>query len=700
MDAAGKLLEGSPPRRSNAASPVLARLLTSARFYVYLSCTAVALITTWHLGKEMLWDTLDYHFYAGFSAVHNRFGLDYFPAAWQAYLYPYVYAPFYLLATSGLTALQVALILGAIQSGILWLTYELALIVAPAGRSRVRLAIGVCAVALAFANPVLINEMGSTFCDITTAEVALAGWVLILAAVRSPGVARVVCAAALLGAASALKLTNAVAAVGAAPMVLFIPGEWRTKLRNCGLFAFSLLSAFVLVAAPWSIRLEERFGNPFFPLFNGIFRSPYFTTSRLVDQRFTPTSIGAALRLPFDMVLPRNLIDVEWAAPDVRYALLLVLGVLALALWVWRFLRKGRIRVIPAEHDPASRALGALACGFLTAWAVWVTASGNGRYFLPMACVAAVLGVALLFRLFAPYNKARNYILAAVFALQLFQLHAGTEYHDDLPWGDASWFDVSVPSSIASQPALYFSVGMQSNSFVLPYLARGSGFVNLEGIYTLSPQSPNGQRVQALMKKFSPHLRVLMRDWRLDPAHEASGAVIGSVDDALQPFGLRADASTCSKIIVRGVSPLDVTDGTHAGAVPPTAARSKEPIGYLITCRVVPYQETVPGLLAGERAADLALDHLEEACPELFQPRGMATYFLGDKNAGYIYVRRYPNTDVAAWVSRKWVRFQRLLGGGQEQYVGPEKIWEKGPSPVSCKRTAGGDYLKVLAPSN
>lgn len=685
MNAAEQLLTLTVPRRESAVLRALVRVLTSARFYIYLACTVVALVTAWHLGKEVLWDTLDYHFYAGFSATRDRFGLDYFPAAWQAYLNPYAYAPFYLLATSGMTALQVALILGAVQSGVLWLTYEIAVLVAPTDQPRARVAIGVCAVALAFANPVLINQVGSSFCDITTAEVVLAGWLVLLTAIRSPGATRVVCAALLLGAASALKLTNAVDAVAAAPMILFIPGGWRTKFRHGALYSLALGVAFAVVAAPWSIRLEEHFGNPMFPLFNGIFRSPYFTTSRLSDYRFVPTSIAAALELPFAMVSSRGMVHVEWAAPDLRYAFLLVLAALSLAVWARRSLRGGHVATVSADRSLSTRILGALGCGFLVAWILWLTASGNSRYFIPMACVAAVLGAALAFRLFAGYPKVRNYALMILLAVQFFQLHVGAEYHEPLPWRHAPWFDVTVPKSIATQPALYFSVGENSYSFIVPYLAPGSGFINLDGVYALGADGPNGRRIEALVRKYSPLLRVLVLDPRAGPARGPGLPFLASTDDALLPFGLAVAADKCSKIIARGAAPI----GDHDA--------------HLVTCPVVPYHGDTTALLAGERAANLAFDHLEEACPELFQPRGITTYILGSRKSryGYIYLRSYPNTDVAAWVSGKWVKFQRLVAGGHEQYAGPERAWERAPLRVVCRRTSDGDeFLKVLQPFN
>src|ERR1700761_1744877 len=101
------------------------------RFFVYSSCTLLALIINFDLGKDMAWDTLNYHMYAGFSAIHDRFGLDYFAAGPQSYFNPYIYIPFFLLAKSGAPALVVSSIFVVLHSPVLWLTCELANLLAP-----------------------------------------------------------------------------------------------------------------------------------------------------------------------------------------------------------------------------------------------------------------------------------------------------------------------------------------------------------------------------------------------------------------------------------------------------------------------------------------------------------------------------------------------------------------------------------------
>lgn len=649
---------------------------TSPRLYLYLSCTLLAVLTSYHLGKEMLWDTMDYHVYAGFSALHDRFNQDYFAAGPQSYFNPYVYVPFYLLLRSALTPLEDASVLAALQSAILWLTFELALLVAPREKPGRSLAAGLLAVALAFANPVLINELGSSYADITTAEGVLAGWLMLLGAVRIPSAARVIGAALLLGTMSALKLTNAVHAVSATALLLFIPGGWRRKLRHALLFSAVAVTGFAAVSAPWSWRLEQHFGNPFFPLFNGVFRSPEFTTAPILDYRFVPTSWGAALQRPFAMVTSAPMVHFELPAPDLRYALLLGLTLLLLAQGVWRKMRKPPPTVGSSEAAPATRALVALGCGFVLDWTLWLTTSGNSRYFIPMACVAAVLAVTMMFRLLAGSAKVRNYLLAAALGLQCFALYAGSDYRARLPWKEGPWFSLSIPAELTRKPSLYFLVGIQSNSFIIPDLPAGSGFINLDGEYVLGPAGASGKRIAALIERYSPQIRVLAGSPRAGAGRHVPSPDLESIDDALQPFGLKALAKRCSTTAVHGVtSPSGATE-------------------HLITCPVERTGTAWGLLLPGQQAADLALDHLEDACPALFQPARPVDTFTGDRGRGYLFARRYSNTGMMAFVAHGAVMFVQRIDG-REKDAGSEDIWASAPPRVSCGREGTG-YLSPI----
>ncbi len=214
-----------------------------------------------------------------------------------------------------------------------------------------RVTFGVCAVALAFLNPVLIQQIGSSYADITTAELVLAGWLLLTSAVRAPHAAQVVCAGLLLGAATALKLTNTVHAIAAFAVLIMLPLSLRGRIRYGLGYGICLGLGFASVAAPWSYRLERMFGNPLFPLMNNVFRSPEFTTEPLHHFRFIPASFAEGLWRPFAIVNPVAWVQEELTAPDLRYALLVVLGsVLFVHFWRRRLIRPPSA----APHNPRS----------------------------------------------------------------------------------------------------------------------------------------------------------------------------------------------------------------------------------------------------------------------------------------------------------------------------------------------------------
>lgn len=681
----------APPQRSVVET--FRRTFSSPRLLVYAAFTLLVLATGYRLGKDVQWDTMDYHLYAGFSALHDRFGLDYFAAGPQAYLNPYAYAPFYLLVTSGLSALEVGGILAVIQSGLLWLTYELALAVGPQDRPRGRIALGVCAALLALSNPVLLEQFGSSFADITTAELVLAGALLLVGALRTPGAWRLAGAGLLLGAASALKLSNSLDAASLAIVPLFVPAAWPKRLRAVLLYGLGVGLSFALVSLPWSIQLQRHFGNPFFPLFNGFFRSPQFTTAGIEDFRFIPASFLAALWRPFAMMEPVRLVHFERPAPDLRYALLIVLAALVVAMrWLGRSRGEGA-RAREPRRPAESRALLALGCAFLLNWVLWLAQSGNSRYFIPMSCVAAVLVVALTSRLLMAWPRALTGVVAAILLAQFHQVWAGAMLREPYPWGGGHWFEVSIPQPLASQAALYFSVGVQSSSFVVPYLPAGSGFVNLEGDYLLGPDGANGARIRQLITRFSPHLRVLVADTRVDASRERDFPHLPDVDDAVEPFGLRVDAGSCARIVARTVPSLEIV--TVNGDLP-KLPRSQWYTDYLVTCRLVPGAGQQPALAAGTRTANLVLDRLEDSCPGLLQPRRPQTYFIGSDSDSLYWIRRYTNTDTMAWVHSGRVGFRKVIGQGRPQDVGSVQAWQTAPLQVACGRRNDDDFFRIL----
>jgi hypothetical protein len=673
-----------PPLAAAGATVALQRLP------VYAACTVLALVANYLLGQDMAWDTQNYQFYAGFSAVNDRFTQDYFAAGPPSYFNPYAYVPFYALVRAGLSPLEISSALAVAHSVILWLTFELAVCVCPSDDRRARMTYGVCAVAMTFVNPILVQQIGSSFADITTAELVLAGWLLLARAVRAPRIALVVCGGLLLGAATSLKLTNSVHAIAGCALLIMLPRSLYARICHGLGYAIALGVGFTIVAAPWSYRLEQMFGNPLFPLLNDVFRSPEFTTEPLRHFRFIPESFIKALWRPFAMVDPVPMVQEELTAPDLRYALLVVLISVLFLRWLWQRLAHPSTSSAHPEPAAAERLLAALGCGLAADWVLWLSASGNGRYFLPMASVAAVVIVALLFHLFAMRAKMRNYFLAAIFAAQIIQLCFGANHRwDAVPW-DRQWLQVEVPKKLATEPNLYLTIGTQSNSFIAPFLARGAGLVNFSGGYALGPEGASGARIEALIRRYAPHLRVLWRGRRLEADDEQRKLPRSTVDDALVRFGLRVDAGDCATITVHGLPPEPQGRFNSSQPLEPVRQQPRD-TSYLTSCHVVPDDMDRSALIARERAVDLVFDRMEDACPALFQPRRLRT-----EHSGEVWRRYYVNTDLVALVSLGSVKFFDPNRGGPMVYLGPESNWAQVPVQLACGRRDDHYFATVL----
>ena len=659
------------------------------RLPVYMACTVLAVVTNYLLGKDMASDTLSYHIYAGFSAINDRFAHDYFAAGIQSYFNPYIYAPFYLLVSSGLSSLDISSVLAIAHSVMLWLTYELAVSVCPSVDGRERLKFGLCAIAFALVNPILLQQIGSTFADITTGELVLAGWLLLALAVRKPSAARVIGAGFLCGVASGLKLTNAVHAISGFALLIMLPLAPWGRIRQGLAYGISLGLGFLVIAAPWSYRLERRFGNPFFPMMNNVFRSPEFTTETGRAARFIPDSFAEALWRPFAMIDPVTMVHEELRAPDLRYAVILILTGALLCRWLWRRRSDSASQTVMSADAASACALAAIGCGFAVDWVIWLSGSGNSRYFLPMSSVAAVMLVALVYRLFPTQQKIRNYILAGLLGIQGVQLWMGADYRwNETPWDD-HWINISVPAKLKSEPNLYLTMGAQTNSFVAPYLAPGSGLINFSGLYTLGPDGANGAHIKALLKQYAPNTRMLIRGERLYRDNERRRPNRAQINDALEPFSLRVDEDDCATLAVHGLPPdLDFTIANSKPAV----LQSRD-TSYLLSCRVVPDDADHSAQMPARRDADLVLDRLEDACPALFQPRRPRTEYSGDGG-----LRRYVGTDLTAWVSHGSLKFLQPSVGGDVVHLGREIDWTKAPIQIRCGRRNGRYYASLPDP--
>jgi hypothetical protein len=302
-----------------------------------------------------------------------------------------------------------------------------------------------------------------------------------------------------------------------------------------------------------------------------------------------------------------------------------------------------------------------------------------------------VIAVALLFRLLANHTAGRNSILLTLLVAQAAQLFLGIQYRwNYAPW-DRQWFNVTLPEKLASEPNLYLSIGMQSNSFILPFLARGSGFVNFSGGYTLGPDGANASHVRTMIERSAPHLRVLVSGEQIFRDSALREPRQSDIDDALRVFGLRVDMSDCQTITVEG-TPASVWRALKSSIpAPAPPAPMHRYTSFLASCRLVPDGRDQTEETAARRAIDVVLNRLEDACPTLFQPPRPQT-----EHQNQVWFRVYPMTDLTAWVSNGEVKFVDPSRSPHDIEVGREEEWAKAPVPLDCGRRNATYFANVV----
>ena len=159
------------------------------------------------------------------------------------------------------------------------------------------------------------------------------------------------------------------------------------------------------------------------------------------------------------------------------------------------------------------------------------------------------------------------------------------------------------------------------------------------------------------------------------------------IDDALRPFSLRVDESDCATITVHGLPPdVEITMATSQPAAPQSLDTT-----YLLTCRVTPDKTDYSAQIPAHRDVDLALDHLEDACPALFQPRRPRTEYSGDGG-----LRRYMGSDLNG-LGQQWPgEVPAADDRGGCGLSGPENEWAKAPIPLQCGRRNGRYFARPV----
>jgi hypothetical protein len=170
-----------------------------------------------------------------------------------------------------------------------------------------------------------MTQVGTAFNEVTIAALVLCGlWVSLPAAEGGFSMRRLFGGGLLIGAAAGLKLTALLHAPAFCIALFFFMPFWRW-VRGAAAFSAGWAAGVAVFAGWWAWWMFEAFGNPLFPMFNAIFRSPWLPPQSFFDTNFMPKTALQWVFYPFFwLTKSRHPVNAELPYRDPRLSMFLV----------------------------------------------------------------------------------------------------------------------------------------------------------------------------------------------------------------------------------------------------------------------------------------------------------------------------------------------------------------------------------------
>jgi hypothetical protein len=384
------------------------------------------------LGADANWDLYNYHLYNPFAWLHGKLQSDLAPAGMQTYFNPLLDTALYLLNTH-LPSRVVGFLVGALHGLTFVLIVAIAREVWPVASDddRYRLPVLVAVAGCLTAN--FLSGLGSSMGDDSTALFVLGGLLVALSnwqrlggrSARAFGAA--LASGLLVGAATGLKLTNAVFAVALCLSLLSYPAALGVRLRIAFLFGVGVLLGMAATTGYWMLHLWQQYGNPLYPQFGKFFPNALTTSGAQGDVRWLPRNIVETLLWPFIIAADSKRVG-ETPIRQVIWPIVYVVFVWwALARIAQRFNSLARTALEPKQRFVVLF----VALGFV----VWMKLFSIYRYIVPIEVLAPMVLVLLLDRLL-PAHIARRGAKWLLIAATAVVVTGGAR-----TWGHEGWAD-------------------------------------------------------------------------------------------------------------------------------------------------------------------------------------------------------------------------------------------------------------------
>ena len=416
--------------------------------------------------QDANWDLLNYHYYAGYAFFTGHWKDDFLPAGLQSTFEPLWNILVYLLIRD-FPPPVVGFLFGMLQSlvfiAIFWISDFYTRSIEPPYR---RLWIRLAASASGIYATDFLSELGNTMGDTFSGALVLVGLALILRARETNRLFHWVTSGVFFGVASGIKYTNGLYFLGILFALILNAVLSGGKKFPGILLGLSASGGFFAAGGFWILALWKRFGNPVFPLYNGIFHSPYWSNASFSDLRWFPKSAMEWVFYPFYFTHYHQVMELS-----VENYAFMVVYILTLFLLFFKFLSLFNDAYPFAPFSENERLLLLF---FVASFAIWEAVFSYYRYLAPLEALAPLVIFVLLKDLF---TKLHLVLYIGILVFMAFHI----QYPD---WGRVTWGKSYFGTKLGSLPPSekqqgIVLVGAKPIAFVIPDLGGRYRFISI-----------------------------------------------------------------------------------------------------------------------------------------------------------------------------------------------------------------------------
>ncbi len=443
-------------------------------------------LATLALGMDANWDLRNYHYYNAYAWLTGREGYDILAAQVQTFFNPLIDVPFYL-ATQAWPARLVGFLLGTLQGLNALPLYGIAYAALDVAEQRRRRLLAAALALLGMVGVGNLSELGTTFYDNVVSLGPLTSLWLILRRHRAflGGSWREIWRSLLLaglisGIAIGLKETIVTLPLGLAIAFLFASASLPRRLALAFLYGIGVTLGVAFTAGPWMLHLWQAYGNPLFPFYNQLFKSPWGLPQDYRQFFYIPGGAWTRIFFPFAYLRDPHL-TAEVDFRDLRIlACFVLIPLAALAALVRR--RKATATPVPAERQGEARyVLIAFAAGYV----VWVAIFCIYRYIVAYEMLAPLV-VALAIDRLPLAARARALLTAAVLALTVVTMKPVDWTR--VPWSER-WVSAVAPKLADPDHTVVLITGHEPLSYLIRFFPPAARFLRIHSGFT-GPYEP------------------------------------------------------------------------------------------------------------------------------------------------------------------------------------------------------------------